>query len=60
MRTRTETMAFEALTIQGTTGNDEPNVELNFPTHKKEYNKLKILLPFQCNSLPVTKVNVLV
>lgn len=53
-------MAFEALTIQGTTGNDEPNVELNFPTHKKEYNKLKILLPFQCNSLPVTKVNVLV
>lgn len=50
MRTRTETTVFKPLTVQGIIGNDESNVDSNFPIHKVgEYSKLEQILPFQLN-----------
>lgn len=50
MRPRIETMAFKPLTFQGIIGNDETNVDSNFPIHKVgEYSKLEQILPFQLN-----------
>lgn len=50
MRTRIETMAFKPLTVQGIIGNDESNVDSNFPIHKVgEYSKFEQILPFQLN-----------